>query len=187
MRRFYVASLGAIALLTTVSFTSDLPVFAAFREAGMAIAQNLRQPKVQLNLVAQKQLVALDEQGKEQVTWQDLKDQAVVQPGDVLRYTVTGENASETSAQDLAVTQPVPQGTTYVLASAASPSSAATTYSIDQGKTFVENPTVNVTLPDGTVETQPAPAEAYTHVRWTFGKSLDPAAVVKASYEVTVR
>jgi hypothetical protein len=60
-------------------------------------------------------------------------------------------------------------------------------FSIDQGKTFIAQPIVKVTLPDGTVTEKPAPAEAYTHVRWEISQELAPNAVVAAAYQVTVR
>ena len=76
---------------------------------------------------------------------------------------------------------------TYVIGSEKGITAAVATYSIDNGETFVAQPMVEVQLPDGTVEMQPAPAEAYTHVKWDFSESLDSAAVVSVSHEVTVK
>lgn len=187
MKRFYVGALGAIAFIATMPFVSGMPVLAQLQEAGENLVQNIQRQQVELNLSAQKKLVELDETGKEKVTWQALQDQAVVQPGDVLRYTVNSENTSERPAENLVITQPIPQRTIYILQSANSNNGATITYSIDNANTFVENPTIQVTLPDGTMETRPAPAEAYTHIRWDFSKPLDPATAASASYEVTVR
>jgi hypothetical protein len=58
---------------------------------------------------------------------------------------------------------------------------------VPNGKTFVEKPIVQVKLPDGKVEMRPAPAEAYTHVRWNFGSSVNPKTMMAASYQVRVQ
>ncbi|MGD1904863.1 MAG: hypothetical protein ACFB0C_02580, partial [Leptolyngbyaceae cyanobacterium] len=60
-------------------------------------------------------------------------------------------------------------------------------YSIEGGETFVAEPKVEVTLPDGTDEQQPAPAEAYTHERWDFGSTLVAADSIQVAYDVQVK
>ncbi|MBE9126551.1 MULTISPECIES: DUF11 domain-containing protein [unclassified Coleofasciculus] len=180
-------SLGILALITTLPFLGTTPVLANLQEAGEALVQAIRRPEVKLNLTADKQLLELDQSGKQKITWQSLEGNAVVQPGDVLRYSVNSQNAGDAAAKNLVVTQPIPQKTMYEIGSATSNNGAKTTYSIDNGNSFVDKPMVKVTLPDGTVEEQPAPADTYTHVRWQFGSGLDPAAGVKASYQVKVR
>ncbi len=186
MKRLSVI-LGAVVLIAAVPLIGGSPVLASLQQAGESIVQSIRRPQVKLNLTAEKQLVEIDKAGKQKVTWQSLAGKAVVQPGDVLRYTVSSQNAGDVPAKNLALTQPIPSPMTYVLGSATNNNGAKTTYSIDNGNSFVENPTIEVKLPDGKVETQPAPAEAYTHIRWSFDQSLDPAAGVKAAYEVKVR
>jgi uncharacterized repeat protein (TIGR01451 family) len=190
MKRLSIVGLGAIAAISLIPFGGTPLLVKAFN-AGSTTAQNVaRQPKVQLNLAAEKKVVQLDEKGKEKVTWQALNQgKAVVNPGDVLRYTVSGANKGNSPAKNLAITQPIPKGMVYVLKSAtvASNESSAVTYSIDNGKTFVAQPTVEVVLPSGKVETRPAPAEAYTHVRWTVGNTLAPDAGVNVAYQVKVR
>jgi uncharacterized repeat protein (TIGR01451 family) len=190
MKRSSIVGLAAIATFSLIPF-GGTPLLARVFDAGKTMAENVvNQPKVELNLSADKQVVQKDETGKEQVTWQALAaGKTVVKPGDVLRYNLVGNNNGKGEAKNLAVTQPIPQGMTYVLNSAtiASNNGAAITYSIDNGKSFVEKPTVQVVRPDGKVETKPAPAEAYTHVRWNVGTSLAPSAAVKATYQAKVR
>lgn len=188
MKRLSIG-LGAIALMASVPFASEMPVLANFREAGTAIAQNLqRQPQVQMRLGAEKKVVQKNQQGKQQVSWQTLQGKVVVQPGDVIRYVVSGKNDSDRPVKNLVVTQPIPKQTTYILNSVTVKNNAAKiTYSIDNGKSFVEKPTVQVKLPNGKVETRPAPAELYTHLRWKFAQSIAPATPVNATYQVKVR
>lgn len=179
--------LGLAAILVSVPFTS-VPSLATTAQTSI-LAQNVQnQPKVQLRLTAAKKIVQKDAVGKEKVTWQSLQGNVTVQPGDVIRYTVTGANNGDREANNLVVTQPIPKQTAYVLNSSTTIKSTATvTYSIDNGKTFVAKPTVQVKLANGKVETRPAPAEAYTHVRWKFNKAIASKSTVAAAYQVRVK
>jgi uncharacterized repeat protein (TIGR01451 family) len=186
-KRIYLAGFGITAALLSLLPIDNQTAIAKLVNAGTEIADNiLRQPKVNLNLVAQQKQVQKDAQGKEVITWKTLDDKTLVKPADVIRFTVTGKNEGNKAAKNLAFTQKVAQGTVYSLNSATS-SGATITYSIDQGKTFVANPTVKVTLANGTIEERPAPAEAYTHVRWNFNQELAPNATVQAVYLAKVR
>jgi uncharacterized repeat protein (TIGR01451 family) len=120
--------------------------------------------------------------------WQGLTGNNVAaKPGDVLRFTLKAENKGDRPAKQLVLAQPIPQGTVYVLNTAISESPASIIYSIDGGKTFVAKPTVKVSLPNGTIEERPAPAEAYTHVRWLLGRDLSPKSSKKVFYQVRVK
>ena len=179
--------LGAVALLAAAPFLASAPVMASLQKAGETIAETLRRPDVKLQLAAEKQVVEQDLAGQTKTSWKPLEGKVTVQPGDVLRYTVAGHNAGKSGAKNLAITQPIPQAMAYVLGSATNDNRAQTIYSIDNGKSFVENPTVQVTLADGTVATRPAPAEAYTHVRWQFTNAVNPDTTVQANYQAKVR
>ncbi|MCC5668808.1 hypothetical protein LC653_34390 [Nostoc sp. CHAB 5784] len=186
---------GAIALIATVPFVSQVPGVAslwhstsAYAEGvGGAIAQNVKpQGQLQLRLEAEKQVVAQDQQGKQSKKWQPLKGQAVVQPGDVLRYTLNSENKSDRPVKNLVLNQPIPKGMVYVLKSVSATNGTKVIYSIDGGRSFVENPTVKVTLPNGKVETKPAPANVYTHIRLQV-PLVAAKTTVKATYQTQVR
>ncbi|MGJ5628660.1 hypothetical protein [Nostoc sp. CALU 1950] len=183
MRRVSLAGLGAIALIATVPFISQIPGW----HSESAIAQNIKtQGQIQLRLEAEKQVVAQDQQGKQSQKWEPLKGQAVVRPGDVLRYTLSSENKSDRVVKNLTLNQPIPKGMLYVLKSANVANNGKITYSIDGGRSFGENPTVKVILPDGKVETKPAPAIAYTHIRLQV-PSVPAKTTVKATYQTQVR
>ncbi len=185
MKRLSIVGLAA--LLISVPFSS-IPGFASAAPQSI-LAQNVQnQPKVQLRLTAAKKIVQKDATGVSKVTWQSLQGNVTVQPGDVIRYTVTGANNGDREASNLVVTQPIPKQTAYVLNSSTTIKSTATvTYSIDNGKTFVAKPTVKVKLANGKVETRPAPAEAYTHVRWKFNNAIAAKSTVAAAYQVRVK
>ncbi len=188
MKRFSIASLGAVALIAGAAFSSQIPVVANVFQGGTAIAQNAKKGQVQLQLEADKKIVKTVN-GERKVTWQPLRGNVTVQPGEILRYSVTGANNGNKSVKNLTINQPVPKGMIYVLSSATvnANSGAKITYSIDGGKSYVKNPTVQVKLSNGTVETRPAPDTAYTHVRWNFGESVAAKAAVKGTYQVKVR
>lgn len=181
--------LGATAALMVSGFpVNGSPAIAQIFNAGTAIAQNvLRQPKVNLQLIADQKVIQKDAQGQESITWKSVDNKVVAKSGDVFRFTVTGKNEGNREAKNFVVTQPVPRGTVYQLNTATMAEGMTVTYSIDQGKTFVSRPTVKVMLPNGKVEERPAPSEAYTHVRWSIAQDLTPGASVSAAYQVKVR
>jgi uncharacterized repeat protein (TIGR01451 family) len=188
MKRSFAIGIGLAAALAIVPF-DGVPLVARAFDAGKTMAENIvNQPKVVVALSAEKQLISTDSQGKQQIRWQALESgEAIVQPGDVLRYTASGSNKGNVDAKNLVLTQPIPQGTVYVLNSAATAAQTVTTYSIDKGKTFTAKPMVQVTLPDGRTEMRPAPAAAYTHVRWQVANPVAPKAEVKLAYHVEVQ
>ncbi|MBE9064392.1 DUF11 domain-containing protein [cf. Phormidesmis sp. LEGE 11477] len=187
MKRKFLFGMGIAALAATAPFAMSTPVFANLQEAGTAIVQQLLQPEVKLEMGAEKQVTVLDEDGQPKLAWQALGEKATVQPGDVLRYAVVSSNEGEMAAKNLVITQPIPAAMTYVIGSEKGNTAAAATYSIDNGETFVAEPMVEVKLPNGEVEMQPAPAEAYTHVKWAFNEDLESSVAVNVSHEVVVK
>jgi uncharacterized repeat protein (TIGR01451 family) len=189
MKRFSVIGMGAIALIAGISFAGEIPVVSNIFHGDSAIAQSAKKGPVQLRLEAEKKVVQQNSQGKETVTWQALQGQVTVQRGDVLRYIVTGGNNGDKAVKNLTINQAIPQGMVYVLKSATvnDKQGAKITYSIDGGRSFVENPTIKVTLPGGKEETRPAPASLYTHIRWNFGTSVSAKETVKGTYQAQVR
>jgi uncharacterized repeat protein (TIGR01451 family) len=183
MKKYWI--LGASAAMIAVAGVpvNGTPAIAQVFNAGSAIAQSiLRQPKVHLHLVAEQQVKQNDK-----ISWAALDSKVKAKPGDIFRFTVTGKNDGSGDAKNLVITQPVPQGTVYQLNSATIAPGLTATYSIDQGKTFVERPVVQVKLPNGQVQDRPAPESAYTHVRWSVAQPLAPGATMNAAYQVKVR
>ncbi|BAZ42621.1 hypothetical protein NIES4101_85900 [Calothrix sp. NIES-4101] len=186
MKRLTIAAFSVAALL--VPFSGVIPGVPNLGTMTNAIAQNIqKQPMVKLQLGAEKQVLTKDVQGKTKTTWKALQGQVTVQPGDVLRYTLTGQNFSDRAVNNLAFNQPIPKGMVFVLKSANANTNAKITYSIDGGRSFVENPKVKVTLPSGKVEEKPAPAEVYTHISWKFPNAIAAKTTVNGTYELRVR
>jgi uncharacterized repeat protein (TIGR01451 family) len=181
VNRFTTATkhFGLIAATTaTLILTSalhELPVLGQPFNAAIAIEQNVQRPDVKLNLAVER---------RNGESWQsgNLND---ARPGDVLRYALKGKNQGKRAASNFTLTQPVPARTVYVAQSATG--NAQVTYSIDQGKTYSAQPMIQVKRADGSLESRPAPAESYTHVRWKFQNSIEPGANISAFYQVRVR
>jgi uncharacterized repeat protein (TIGR01451 family) len=188
-QNLYLAGLGIATVVLSLLPMGDKPAIAQLMENGTILVQNvLQQPKVSLNLVADKQFTQKDDRGKVTVSWKELDTKKLVLPGEVIRFRVLGKNQGNKSAKSLNITQRIPQGLIYQLKSAtASIKDTTITYSIDQGKTFVASPMVKVTLANGKVEEHPAPDSAYTHVRWDFNQQLQPEASLQVAYLTRVR
>ncbi|MBE9030091.1 DUF11 domain-containing protein [filamentous cyanobacterium LEGE 11480] len=174
--------LGLSALMLVAVPVAGVTLSSALGNGGSAIADSSQKPNIRLQLVGEKKVVASSTTGQEEVSWKPLD---AAKPGDVIRYRLSGKNQGKAGARKLALTQPVPQGTVYVLKTATGEGTQAT-FSIDGGKTFVANPTVRVKLTDGKFETQPAPAKAYTHVKWQFDQKIAANQDVNVAYQVKV-
>jgi uncharacterized repeat protein (TIGR01451 family) len=187
MKRLHkFVGLAAIALVT-VPLLSTTPVWAQLQQVGQAAVETLQQkPQVNLQLSAEQKFVEKDEKGQPVTNWKPLDQASVVRPGDVLRYTVAGQNLGDRPVANLVINQMIPTQMKYVLNSAVQPAGMSAVYSIDGGKTFVANPTVQVKLADGTVETRPAPAEVYTHIRWNMS-AIAANTSTNVSYQLEVR
>lgn len=179
-------SIGTLGLIVTLPVINQTPILAGLPPVTEIIAQAAQKPTVKLNLTAAKKSIVVTTNGKEQVEWQNLGDDAVVNPGDILRYTVSSANEGKGAVENLTVTQPIPQQMIYQLDTASSENQAVVTYSTDNGKTFVAKPTIKVKTEDGKTIEKPAPAETYTHIRWKFG-SLPSTAGITAMYQVKVQ
>ncbi|OCQ96391.1 hypothetical protein BCD64_03365 [Nostoc sp. MBR 210] len=187
MKQIFMAGIGASLLLTTASFMTNFSGVIPWRQFNIAVAQTPQKTQaLKLVLAAEKQVLIKESQGRQKVTWQALKEQAVVQPGDILRYTLTGENASDRPLKNLTLNQPIPKGMIYILKSANFTGDAKISYSIDGARSFVKNPTIKVTLPNGKLETKPAPATAYTHIRLQL-PLIAAKTTVKLIYQTQVR
>lgn len=181
---------GAGLALTLALAPLDFAPLASRLGSQPVLAQ--AQQSLELELTGQLRVVRRNWRGEEEIAWKSLESSFLrpaptVQPGDVLRYTVSGNNRTEQPIGGLVLTDDLPANTVYVMGSAAAVGTAQITYSIDGGQTYTANPTIRVTLPDGRVETRPAPADRYTHVRWTFTGAVPAKSSVSGQYQVRVQ
>ncbi len=130
--------------------------------------------KVQLSGVVQRDsLVPLD-------------NKTVVNPGEILDWTITSENSGNASALEYKTIGHIPQGTTFV-ADSAKADGAKAVYSIDGGKSYSAQPMIEVKQADGSVKRVPAPVSMYTEIRYEWADPLAQGGKLSASYKVRVK
>jgi uncharacterized repeat protein (TIGR01451 family) len=169
-RRFRALPLAALVLLVV----GGVGVFAQrnymIREAG--------QPEVKIVLAGAvergPERVALDKAGE-------------VRPGEVLAWTITSQNDGTGAAREYKATGQIPQGTIFVAGSTSADGTASVTYSIDHGKSFTAQPTIEERQADGSVKRVPAPIAMYTQVRYEWSDALAAGGKLSASYKVRVK
>jgi uncharacterized repeat protein (TIGR01451 family) len=165
------------------------PVPISQRQASQTrLASTIAQPKVELKLSADRQVVVREPNGQTKTTWQALGNQsAKVGQGDVIRFTLNGQNNGSAAARNVVLNQAIPQGTRYVLQSARLINNPGELqFSIDGGKSFSPAPMVKVKTGNQVIE-QAAPADAYTHIRLGISQELRPKGTVRGEYQVTVK
>lgn len=107
-------------------------------------------------------------------------------PGDVIEYRLTFTNHTEGAVSDVVLNDPIPAGLVFVPGSVtASRADLLLEYSIDAGVSWSTDPVIEIETA-GISRTQPAPAEAYTHVRWTITGEVNPGAQVTARFRARV-
>lgn len=112
---------------------------------------------------------------------------STIQSGEILNWTITSENEGNAPAHDYKAVGQVPPGTQFVAGSATADGSATVVYSIDNGKTFNAQPTVEERQADGSVKRVPAPVSMYTQIRYEWADPLAQSGTLSASYKVRVR
>jgi uncharacterized repeat protein (TIGR01451 family) len=110
-----------------------------------------------------------------------------VNPGELLDWTITSENAGNAPAHDYKAVGQIPKGTVLVAGSTTADGTASVVYSIDNGKTFSAQPVIEEKQPDGSVKQVPAPVSMYTQVRYEWTDPLASGAKLQASYKVRVK
>ena len=125
----------------------------------------LAAPDIQVSITAEK-VVVVEKDGKQVEKRVPATD---VIPDDVIVYTLQYENKGDETAQNVVLNDPIPQGTSYVVASALGPA-AEVRFSID-GKTFKKPSLLTYTVKkNGKTEQRKASPEQYTHIRWVVKK-----------------
>jgi len=112
---------------------------------------------------------------------------SVVNPGEILDWTITSHNDGTAPAHEYRAVGQIPQGTQFIAGSATADGSATVVYSIDDGKSFSAQPTIEEKQEDGSVKRVPAPVSMYTQVRYEWADPLAEGGKLSASYKVRVK
>lgn len=188
---FSALSLGIAAALVAFPIDTLLSSQITHQDGTIALAQE--QQALNLTLVGHKREVHTNRQGLPEVTWISLEGSLLkpaprLQPGDVVRYTISGNNRTEQPISGLVLNDDIPQNMVIVIGSArVEGGTAQITYSADGGKTYSPSPMIRETRPDGTFVSRPANPEEYTHVRWTFTDPVAAKSSVGGSYQVRLQ
>ncbi len=154
-------------------------LFTSLALAGSpALAQGTAAPRALV--VTAENLMAGDAQHKAAASrGRDAKE---LMPGDVVRYRLTFTNVTPHAVKSVVFDNPLPAGLRYQGGTAASDrEEVMIQYSIDAGKSYSAQPMIEVEV-DGKRVQRPAPADMYTHIRWSVQGSVLPGAVVHAEF-----
>lgn len=140
-------------------------------------------PRVEIAVQVEREIVRTDRAGKRIVEHTSVE---VVNPGDVLRYTLKATNVGDGPALQARVEDPLPTGTELILDSLDHDRATASA-SIDGGKTWQSFPAqIERKSAGGKVESVPASADLYTHLRWTLADPLGPGESRDVRFKVRI-
>jgi uncharacterized repeat protein (TIGR01451 family) len=112
---------------------------------------------------------------------------AAVKPGEILDWTITSENQGSAAAHEYKAVGQIPRGTQLVAESVTYDGSASVVYSIDNGKTFSPQPTIEEKQEDGSMKQVAAPVSMYTQIRYEWADPLAEGSKLDVSYKVRVK
>ncbi|HKZ02137.1 MAG TPA: hypothetical protein VJ180_07855 [Pyrinomonadaceae bacterium] len=110
-----------------------------------------------------------------------------VKSGEVMHWTITSMNEGNAPARDYRAVGIVPAGTELVAGSVSADGSATVSYSIDNGKSFSAQPTVDEKQPDGSTRKVAAPISMYTQIRYEWADPLTQGIKLNAFYKVRLK
>jgi uncharacterized repeat protein (TIGR01451 family) len=110
------------------------------------------------------------------------RDPKELMAGDVVRYRLTFTNVTTNPVKNVLFDNPLPTGLRYLDGTATvDRDQVAVQYSIDGGKSYSSKPMIEHEV-EGRRVLRPAPAETYTHIRWSVQGSVLPGAAVHAEF-----
>lgn len=113
-----------------------------------------------------------------------LDESVTVKSGEIMNWTITSTNEGNAPAREYKAIGVIPAGTQFVGGSVSADGSAQVTYSIDNGKSFSAQPTIEEKQPDGSTKRVLAPASMYTQIRYEWADPLNEGARLSAFYKV---
>ena len=149
---------------------------AGFAQRHFMLA-NAARPEVKVQLAA-----AVERDSK----LMPLDKSTVVNPGELLDWTINAENTGNAAALEYKTVGHIPKGTEFIQGSAKA-DGAKTVFSIDGGKSYSPQPTIEEKQADGSVKRVPAPSSMYTHIRYEWADPLAQGGKLSASYKVRVK
>lgn len=164
--------------LSQVVFT-----IALFGASAVAVAQEQSPERgsLEVQTVVQKLEESTDASG---TTKTELLPLDTALPGDEVVYTVTFTNIGDETAENIKITNPIPNEMRYVAGTAFGPGSDIV-YSIDGGQTYGKADVLTVS--DNSGATRPADSNDYTHIQWALNTPLEVGERSFARFRAVVR
>jgi len=148
---------------------------AAMAQKRFMIIRTAARPEVQVVLSGSverdKKAISLDES-------------VTVNRGEIMNWTITSTNEGNAPARDYKAVGIIPAGTQIVAGSVSADGSAKVTYSIDNGRSFSAQPTIEEKQADGSTKKVAAPTSMYTQIRYEWADPLNEGAKLSAFYKV---
>jgi len=135
---------------------------------------------ITLKIMVEQETVIFDKNGKKEI--QRISATKIV-PGDEVIYTIHYLNSSDKPADNVFVSIPVAEHTSYRSGSARG-GDADIIFSVDGGRNFGASDELSVKMKNG--RKRPASATDYTHIKWRFKTSLPPGASGAVSYRAVL-
>lgn len=123
---------------------------------------------IRLKAVAEIEITVVNDKGESEIK---RIPAAKVIPGTEVIYTITVSNLGDQPADNVVVTDPIPENTTYVDRSAFG-AGTKITYSVDGGKSY--DLAGKLKVKDAAGKSRAATASDYTHIRWVLNFTLKP-------------
>lgn len=136
---------------------------------------------IELTSIVELEVVTLDKQGNEVVKRVPAEK---VTPGSEVIYTTRFKYNGTESAEDVVISNPIPEHTIYKQGSA-NGQGTEIVFSVDDGKTFHASSQLQVTDSDGSKRL--AVAKDYTDIRWTYRGQLQPGDEGSVEFRVVLQ
>jgi len=149
--------------------------------ASFANAQNQPKAQIKLQAVVEKDIEIVNEQGEKEI---QRVEAAKVVPGDEVIYTINYSHVGNEAAENVLITNPIPEHMVYVNESADG-ENCEITFSIDGGNTF--NSSINLFVINAEGNSIAATAVDYTHVRWMIVDRIMPGHKGSVSFKAQLK
>jgi len=136
---------------------------------------------IELTSIVELEVVTLDEQGKKIVKRIPAEK---VTPGSEVIYTTRFKYNGTEPAENIVISNPIPEHTVYKLGSATGQKTAIL-YSVDGGKSFHEKDRLTIKEANGSERL--AHATDYTDVRWTYRGQLQQGDEGSVEFRVVLK
>lgn len=132
----------------------------------LCVVASLVNANVSISSASYQEQTKMMENGEKMTSW--VKASKVI-PGTVIRYVNALENSANETANQLVVSNPIPENMEYLANSATCQTGCSLDYSVDGGKSYDKAENLYVGFAE---ERHLARASEYTNIRWTIDSLL---------------